>query len=133
MKEGKTLRREVEDLKKRLTAGVMYKIEKVQLDADVLRIQEEKERLAEVAKQANREKFRKEFTTRKAAAEKVLSTGKEAEKLTNSELKALVLWKKRKGDKAVPTNKAAMLCRLQETMGRHDLTVDEFLVEFGVV
>jgi hypothetical protein len=44
-----------------------------------------------------------------------------------AELKAVVKWKKRKGDAAIPSTKTVLLERYLETINRPDLTLAQFL------
>jgi hypothetical protein len=48
------------------------------------------------------------------------------------ELKAVVKWKKRKGDAAIPSTKPPLLQRYLETIQRPDLTLAQFLEETGM-
>jgi hypothetical protein len=49
-----------------------------------------------------------------------------------AELKAVVKWKKRKGDNAIPSTKTLLLERYLETIECPDLTLAQFLEETGM-
>ncbi len=73
-----------------------------------------------------------EFLTNMKRAAEVLATSKKPEAMVNSDLKALVKWKKRKGDEAIPSTKPLLLVRYAETIDRSDLTLAQFLEENGM-
>jgi len=127
--QGKSLRRELEDAKGKITAGTLFKCGKVVLDDELLILQEEKEEAAQRSREEIREKQVREYESRQKSALSVLQSTKTKEQLTSAELKAVVLWKKRKGDKALPTTKALLLEQFDETIDRPDLTVAEFLAK----
>jgi hypothetical protein len=80
-------------------------------------------------RKASISKHTNEYLTNKKRAEEVLSTSKKAEVMNNSDLKALVKWKKRKGDDKIPSTKPLLLQRYLETMERMDQTLAQYLVE----
>jgi hypothetical protein len=93
---------------------------------------EEKE-LELVRKQhASISKYTTEYLTNKDRAEIVFGTKKQPEVLSNAELKAVVKWKKRKGDVRIPSTKTLLLQRYLETIQRIDLTLEQFLEESGM-
>ena len=49
-----------------------------------------------------------------------------------AELKAVVKWKKRKGDSAISSTKTLLVVRCLETIQRPDLTLAQFLEENGM-
>jgi hypothetical protein len=59
------------------------------------------------------------YLTTKDQAEEVFasSTKKKPEVILISEFKAVVKWKKRKGDSAIPSTKTLLLQRYMDTMG----------------
>ena len=52
--------------------------------------------------------------------------------MVNSELKAVVKWKKRKGDDAIPSTKALLMQRCSETIEHMDPTLAQYLKENGL-
>jgi hypothetical protein len=132
-KEGKTLRESLaQQDNKRFTAGSLFKSNRVAIDSEVLEYMEEKE-LELVRKQhASISKYTTEYLTNKDRAEIVFGTKKQPEVLSNAELKAVVKWKKRKGDVRIPSTKTLLLQRYLETIQRIDLTLEQFLEESGM-
>ena len=82
--------------------------------------------------QATISKHTDEFLTTKDRAELVLVGEKQPEVMLIAELKAVVKWKKRKGDNAIPSMKMLLLQRYLETVGWTNLTLAQFLEENGV-
>jgi hypothetical protein len=129
-KDGRTLKESLSQQEnKRFSAGSLFKANRVADDSELLECMEEKEvevigfRKASISKHAN------ECLTNKKRAEEVLSTSKKAEVMNNSDLKALVKWKKRKGDDKIPSTKPLLLQRHLETMERMDQTLAQCLVK----
>ena len=87
---------------------------------------EEKEVEVVKSRKASVSKHTNEFLANKKRAEEVLSRNKKPDVMMNSELKALVKWKKRKGDDAVPSTKPLLVQRHLETMECIDLTLARF-------
>lgn len=117
--------------KKRFSAGLLFKTNKVCLDQEVLELQEERVRGIEEKMIQQSAKAKNEFQQRKIEAEEVMKLNKTAEQLLNPQLRCLVMWKKRKGDKACPTQKQDLIQRFNETYHRHDLTLEQHLKEQG--
>jgi hypothetical protein len=83
---------------------------------------EEKEREAVRTKVASISKHAKKHVTK----------SEKPEVMINSDLKALVKWKKRKGKDATPSKKMLLLQRRSETKNCSDLTLAQFLEENGM-
>jgi hypothetical protein len=117
---------------KPFTAGSLFKSNRVTIDSEVLEYMEEKE-LELVRKQhASISKHTGEYLTNKDKAELVFATKKQPKVLSNAKLKAVVKWKKRKGDAAIPSTKSLLLQRYLVTIQRIDLTLEQFLEESGM-
>ena len=131
-KEGKTLRESLASQdNKRFTAGSLFKANRVAIDSEVLEYMEEKELEAVRKQDASISKHTNEFLTNKDRAELVFASKKEPEVMLIAELKAVVKWKKRKGDNAIPSTKPLLLQRYVDTIQRMDLTIAQFLEEQG--
>jgi hypothetical protein len=134
-KDGRTLKESLSQQEnKRFSAGSLFKANRVAIsDIEVLEFMEEKEVEVVRVKNASIMKHTTEFLTNKKRAEEVLAKSKKPELMVNSEIKALVKWKKRKGDDAIPSTKSLLLQRYRETMERRDQTLAQFLEENGCV
>jgi hypothetical protein len=131
--EGRTLRASLaEQENKRFSAGSLFKANRVAIDSEVLEFMEEKEKETVRVKNVAISRHTNEFVANKKRAEEVLASSKKPEVMINSELKAVVKWKKRKGDDAIPSTKPLLLQRYSETMERLDLTLAQFLEENGM-
>jgi hypothetical protein len=127
-KDGKTLRESLaQQENKRFTAGSLFKSNRVAIDDEVLEYMEEKEQEAVRKQHASISRHTNDYLTSKDRAELVF-----AEVMFIAELKAVVKWKKRKGDNAIPSTKALLLQRYVETSQRPDLTLAQFLDETGM-
>ena len=116
---------------KRFTAGSLFKANRVAIDSEVLEYMEEKEMEAVRKQDATINKHTNEFLTNKDRAELVFAKKKKPEVMFIAELKAVVKWKKRKGDNAIPSTKPLLLQRYVQTIERMDLTLAQFLEEQG--
>ena len=103
------LRGEIFEGKKRVTARLLFKASKLGLDSNVINLQEQKERTVFDTRELARLKAREEYTMRKSAALKIIVLNKTINALNLKELKALVHYKKRKDDGAVPSAKNDLL------------------------
>ncbi len=117
---------------KRFTAGSLFKSNRVAIDDEVLEYMEEKEQEAVRKQHASISRHTNEYLTSKDRAELVFASKKKPEVMFIVELKAVVKWKKRKGDNAIPSTKALLLQRYVETSQRPDLTLAQFLDETGM-
>ena len=80
----------MEEAKKRMTAGILFKCGQVMLDMKVLGLVEEKEQKFVNERDANKKKAIVEYNRRKEEAMAVLTFNRQCEALTVSELKAIV-------------------------------------------
>jgi hypothetical protein len=132
-KDGRTLKESLSQQEnKRFSAGSLFKANRVAIDSELLDHMEEKEKEAVRIKDASMSKHTNEFLTNKKRAEEILASSKKPEVMVNSELKAVVKWKKRKGDDAIPSTKPLLLQRYSETMERMDQTLAQYLEENGL-
>ena len=129
--EGKKIRGELFEGKKRVTAGLLFKASQLGLDTDVLNSQERKERIGHDTRELARLKAVKEYTMRKDTALKILALKKPIAALGVKELKALVQYKKRKCDGAVPTSKKDLVGRYEDICYRPDQTIETYLSSIG--
>ena len=132
-KDGRTLKESLlSQENKRFTAGSLFKANRVAIDSEVLEYMEEKELEAVRKQNATISKLTNDFLTTKDRVELVFGGKKQPGVMLIAELKAVVKWKKRKGDNAIPSTKTLLLVRYMETVGRIDLTLAQFLEENGV-
>ena len=94
-----------------MTAGLLFKASQLGLESNVLNSKERKERIVYDTRKLARLESVEEYTMRKAAAIKILALKKPIADLGVKELKALVHYKKRKCDGAVPTSKKDLVGR----------------------
>ena len=121
----------MEEAKKRMTAGIIFKYGQVVLDEKVLELVEEKEQKVVSERDASKKKAIIEYNQRKEEGMAVLTPNKQCEALTVSELNAIVHWGKCKSDKAVPSGKPALQERYTNTISRADRSLDVFLTDSG--
>jgi hypothetical protein len=132
-KDGRTLKESLSQQEnKRFSAGSLFKANRVAIDSELLDHMEEKEKEAVRIKHVSISKHTNEFLANKKRAEEILASSKKPEAMVNSELKALVKWKKRKGDDAIPSTKPLLMQRFSETMERIDQTLAKYLEENGL-
>jgi hypothetical protein len=132
-KDGRTLKESLSKQEnKRFTAGSLFKANRVAIDSELLEYMEEKEEEAVRVKHATIIKHTNDYLTNKKRGEEVLASNKKPEAMINSELKAVVKWKKRKGDDAIPSTKPLLIQRCTDTMERIDQTLTQFLEENGL-
>ena len=86
--EGKILRGEIFEGKKRVTAGLLFKVSQLSLGSNVLNSQERKERIVFDTRELARLKAIEEYTMRKAAAPEILALNKTINALSVKQLKA---------------------------------------------
>jgi hypothetical protein len=100
-------------------AGSLFKANRVAIDSEVLEYMEEKELEAVRKQDSSISKYTNEFLTNKDQAELVFASKKKPEVMFITELTAVVKWKKRKGDNAIPcSTKPLLLQRYLETIQR---------------
>jgi hypothetical protein len=130
--EGRTLKESLSQQEnKRFTAGSLFKANRVTIDSELLEYMEEKEVETVRIKHASISKHTNEYHTNKKRAEQIFATKKKPDVMINSELKAVVKWKKRKGDDVIPSTKPLLIQRCVETMEHMDQTLAQFLEENG--
>jgi hypothetical protein len=101
------------------------------LDKEVLVLREAKEQektdeLDQIIKNAVNE-----YKKRKVEYEKVQISLKTAGNYVGSDFKAIIHYKKRKGDPAVPSNVPQMRAQYEETEDRADLELEAYLADRG--
>ena len=74
-------------------------------------------------------KANKEFDTYQSAALLAMSKKKLPDKMSVRDLKAIVRYKKRKGDGAIPATKPLLLERYEASVGREDQTRAQFIAD----
>jgi hypothetical protein len=127
--QGRALRENIK--KARLTGGALFKLKHVALDEEVLALREEKEREKVEASDQVISNAIQEFTKRKDLYEKVRNSPKTPDQYVAADLKAIIHFKKRKGDSAVPSGIGKLRERFHETKDRHDFTLKQFLSDRG--
>ena len=114
-----------------MTDGLLFKASQLGLDSDMLNSQERKERIVHDTRELLRLKAVKEYTMRKDTAFNFFALKKPIAALGVKELKALVQYKKRKCDGAVPTSKKDLVGRYEEICYRADQTLETYLSSIG--
>ena len=129
--EGKIPRGEIFEGKKRVTARLLFKASQLGLDSNVLNPQDRKKRIVFDTRELARLKALEEYTMWKATALKNLALNKPITALSMKELKALVHYKKRKDEGAVPSANKDILERCEAICFRADQTPEAYLSIFG--
>ena len=114
-----------------MTAGILFKASQLGLDSDVLNSQERKKRIVHGTWELVQLKAVKEYTMRKATALKNFALRKPIAAIGVKELKALVHYKKRKCDGAVPTSKKDIMGRYESICYLEDQTLETYLSSIG--
>ena len=114
-----------------MTAGLLFKASQLGLGSNVLNLQERKERIVFDTRELARLKALKEYTIRKAAALEIIVLNKPITDPSVKELKALVHYKKRKEDGAVPSAKNDLLERYEAIYFCADQTLETYLSSLG--
>jgi hypothetical protein len=128
--EGRSLRENLKDAR-RMTGGTLFKVRHIVLDEEVLAMREEKEEEKTNERRQVVTNVITEFNERKHDYDKVFNSPKSPENYNIADLKAIVHFKKRKGDAAVPSLKPLLKQRYDETHERLDLTLVQFLADRG--
>jgi hypothetical protein len=128
--DGRSLREKVLDAR-RLTGGVLFKLRHIALDDEVLALREAKEKeKVDERDQVVRNAF-EEFTKRGKEYEQVINSQKTELEYVGADFKAIVHHKKRKGDPALPSLVSKLRERYEETKGRPEMTLKEYLADRG--
>ena len=114
-----------------MTAGFLFKYGHVVLDVEVLVLAEEKEQEVMSARDEQHTNLIAEYIGRKDAATIVIAKNRPVEIMKNDELKAVIHYKKRKGDKAVPMTKSELRTRYNATIDRNEQTMATYLLDAG--
>jgi len=120
---------------KKWSAGIIFKSGKCYLDKDVLSMvikakEKKNEQLVARVKKINGEYCEKKQEYEIAVCEMKkweMKTERKREKLPLKILKPLCAYKKRKGDKAIPTKQDGLLERWMSTKHRGDMTLEEWI------
>ena len=118
--EGKKARDVLKEEGKRFSAGLMFKSGRVRLDEEICKLQEDKWNKSVSEEAEKKKKQRERLIKRKEAHDKVLALNKSINTLNKTQLKSLVSWKKRPGDKAIPDTIPELIKRHEETYLRDD-------------
>ena len=78
-----------------------------------------------------RQKNVRQFLKKKEECENVMKLKLKPTEMTGAQLKAVVTFKKRKGDRAIPAKKEHILERYLDTHERTDLSMEKWLSENG--
>ena len=106
--------------KKRYTAGLHVSGQRYLTGPEVLDEQEERERQQAAVLSTRQEKKLQEFRSMKSKVDALNALNKSPAEMKVSELKLMVTWYKQTGDLPVPATRAALLERLNATIGRED-------------
>ena len=128
--EGQVVRGRIDETR-RLTGGSMFKSNHIVLDEEVLRYREKKEDEKNKKIIDTIQKAIDEYNKRKLEYDKVMAGTKQEKDYGVAEYKALIHFKKRKSDAAVPAGKTALARRYEDTKGRIAFTMQEYLTDRG--
>jgi hypothetical protein len=119
------------DKAKTLTGGNLFKTKHIVLDEEVLAFREGKDR--EKAYNENKviRNAVEEYQKRKRDYEAVKDSPKQEKDYTVADYKAIIHFKKRKGDPAVPSLVSALKSRYDAAKDRPDIYLREFLLDRG--
>jgi hypothetical protein len=128
--DGRSLREKISNARQ-LTGGALFKVKHSALGEEVLALREAKEQ----EKVDERDQVVKnaidDFTKRTKEYEQVINSPKTEEEYVGARLKAVVHQKKQKSDPAVPSLVSKLKEHYEETKGRPDLTLLQYLAARG--
>jgi hypothetical protein len=101
------------------------------LDKEVLALREAKEQEKTDEQDQNIKNAVDEYKNCKGEYKKFLNSLKTADNYAGSDSKAIIHYKKRKGDPAVPLNIPQLRAQYEETKGRTNLTLGMYLADRG--
>ncbi len=127
---GRSLREKIKDAR-RLTGGALFKVKHIALDEEVLALREAKEQEKVDERYQVVKNAIDEYNKRKTDYEQVINSPKNVEDYVGADYKAIVHYKKRKGDTAVPSLVSKLKERYDETQARPDLCLTEYLADRG--
>jgi hypothetical protein len=110
---------------------VLFKLRHIALDDEVLALREAKEKEKVDERDQVVRNAIKEFTKRGKKYEQVINSQKTESEYVGADFKAIVHHKKRKGDPAVPSLVSKLRERYEETKGRPEMTLKEYLADRG--
>ena len=129
--EGRLARRTI-DTTKRLTGGVMFKCNHIVLDEDILKYRESKEKEKVDQKEGIIVKAIEEYKSRKLAYDNVMNGNVTKQRYKAEHYKAIIHFKKKKADKAVPQLISQLKQRYRDIKDRTIFTLQEFLTDRGL-
>ena len=112
--------------------GILFKASQLGLDSTVLNFQEQKERIVFGTRELARLKALEKYTMRKAAALEILVLNNPINDLSVKELKALMHYKKRKDDGAVPNKKMIFWKGMRPSVDVHIKHLRRIYQDFGI-
>jgi hypothetical protein len=115
----------------RLTGGALFKVRHIALDKEVLTLREAKEQEKTDEQDQIIKNAVDEYKKCKGEYEKVQNSPKTADNYVGLDFKAIIHYKKRKGDPAVPSNVPQLRAGYEETKGRANLTLETYLADRG--
>ncbi len=128
--QGSSLREKIQEAR-RLTWGALFNVRHIALDGEVLALREAKEQEKTEGQDQVVKNAIDEFKKRKGEYGRVKSSPKPVENFVVAGFKAIIHYKKRKGDPAVPSNVPQLRARYEETKDRADLTLETYLADRG--
>jgi hypothetical protein len=121
------------DKAKALTGGNLFKTRHVVLDEEVLALREGKDREKAYNESKVIRNAIEEYKKRKEYYEAVKNSPKQETDYTVADYKAIIHFKKRKGDVAVPSKAIELKIRYDVVKDRPDMHLREFLLDRGYV
>ena len=129
-REGQATRGNI-DTARRLTGGSLFKCHHIVLDSEVLMQREAKEKEKCDEKTKTVLNAIAKYNSYKAEFEKLREKNIQESTYKGKEFKVVINWKKREGDKAIPSKVSDLKIRYNETKDRSDLTLRAYLTDRG--
>jgi hypothetical protein len=128
--EGGSLRKKIQGARQ-LTGGALFKVPHIALDGEVLALKEAKEQEPTDEQDQVVKNAADEFKKHKGEYEKVEKSSKLVDNCVAADFKAIIHYKKRKGNAAVPSNVPQLKAQYGETKDPPDLTMKTYLADRG--
>ena len=120
------------DTARKLTGGNLFRCKHIVLDKDVLDQREAKEQQKDDDKTKTVQGQIDKYHLYKKAYNDVQESVLQESEYKGKQFKAVIYWKKRDGDKAVPSKVADLKMRYEETKNRDDLDLHAYLTDRGL-
>ena len=127
---GRATRGEIDNTR-RLTGGSLFNSKHIILDSEVLEYREGKEKEKEDEKLKTIQNAVQKYNDYKVAYFDLINGETDEKDYKGKHYKMYINWKKRASDSAVPSKVPLLKLRFQQTKGRNDQTLKEYLTDRG--